>query len=1019
LTGTGRVANVTVPDRENGPMFAFDVERLPRATATATDRVVRARERWSALAHEAEDPAIAAFVRAVASDRAGSAVLDAVFAHSPYLTESLLKESAFLRTIAEHGIDAAVAGAMADAGRQDPSETTPALMHAMRIAKRRVSLGVALADIAEAWSLERVTGTLSDLAAATLDRAAAHLLRRAVATGDLQSGGDDHPCRESGLIVLGMGKLGACELNYSSDIDVIVLFDEDRVRTRRPDTLQRTFVRIARDLIRIMEERSADGYVFRTDLRLRPDPAATPLAVSVASADSYYGSVGQNWERAAMIKARPVAGDTAAGRDFLDTLRPWIWRRHLDFAAIQDIHSIKRQINAHRGHKVVAVNGHDVKVGRGGIREIEFFVQTQQLIWGGRDPRLRSPRTLGGLEALVAAGRVDRRVADEMAQSYGFLRRLEHRLQMIDDRQTHALPADDAGVDAVAAFLGYETPRDFRVALRAHLERVEDRYAALFEEAPALAGPGNLVFTGQEDDPATVETLSRMGYANPAGVMATIRGWHHGRYRSTRSQRARELLTELVPVILDRLAGSSQPDSAFSTFDGFLAGLPAGVQLFSLFHANPKLLDLLADILGTAPRFAEALARRPTLLDAVLEPGFFGMLPDATALEADLDIRLGPVTAFEEALDVVRRWATEMQFRAVVLTIRGSIESDWTGPFLSDVAEVALRALQPRVEATFAQRHGRCAGGGIALVALGKLGERRMSIGSDLDLIAIYDVADTGAPSDGEKPLFPSEYYIRLTARLIAAVTSLTAEGRLYDVDMRLRPSGNKGPLAVSLEGFVAYQTTGAWTWEHQALTRARIVTGPPDLAPRIAAAVRAVLARPRDPAILLHDVVDMRRRIDGEYRTADPWSVKHLRGGLVDVEFVAQWLVLRHAATMPAIVTGETGTTIAAAAALGFLTATQADALLGSLVLCRHVQAVVRMVSGQGGFDPATAPESVRRVVARAALGPNAEAVDFPSVEPRIIHTTAAAHAVFRAILEIPAAARAEAETSAEKSGT
>ena len=271
------MTNVTVPDREIGPMFAFDVARLPRATATANDRVVRARERWSALAHEAEDPAIAAFVRAAASDRAGSAVLDAVFAHSPYLTESLLKESAFLRTIAEHGIDAAVAGAMADAGRQDPLETTPALMHAMRIAKRRVSLGVALADIAEAWSLERITGTLSDLAAATLDRAAAHLLRRAVASGDLESGGDDHPCRASGLIVLGMGKLGACELNYSSDIDVIVLFDEDRVRTRRPDTLQRTFVRIARDLIRIMEERSADGYVFRTDLRLRPaQPKAKP-----------------------------------------------------------------------------------------------------------------------------------------------------------------------------------------------------------------------------------------------------------------------------------------------------------------------------------------------------------------------------------------------------------------------------------------------------------------------------------------------------------------------------------------------------------------------------------------------------------------------------------------------------------------------------------------------------------------------------------------------------------------------
>lgn len=993
-------------------MFAIDPARLP--AAAPSDRTARAWERWSAVAEETDDPALAAFVRAVPADPTGTALLGAVFAHSPYLTDSVLKEPAFLRAIAEDGLDAAVAAALADAGRDDPDEQTPALMRAMRVAKRRVSLGVALADLAEAWPLERITGALSALAEATLDRTAAHLLRRAATSGDLEVDDGDNPCRTSGLIVLGMGKLGACELNYSSDIDLIVLYDEDRVRTKRPDTLQRTFVRLARDLVRIMEERSAEGYVFRTDLRLRPDPAATPLAVSVASADSYYGSVGQNWERAAMIKARPVAGDRDAGRAFLEGLRPWIWRRHLDFAAIQDIHSIKRQINAHRGHRVVAVNGHDVKVGRGGIREIEFFVQTQQLIWGGRDPRLRSPATVDGMEALVAAGRVDRRVADELAESYRYLRRLEHRLQMVDDRQTHSLPADDAGVDAIAAFLGHADPRDFRAEVRGHLERVEDRYAALFEEAPALSGPGNLVFTGQEDDPGTVATLSRLGYANPSSVIAAVRGWHHGRYRSTRSQRSRELLTELVPAILERLAGSPQPDAAFAAFDGFLAGLPAGVQLFSLFQANPKLLDLLADILATAPRWAEALARRPTLLDAVLEPGFFGTLPDADALAADLDLRLGPVTAYEEALDVVRRWATEMQFRAVVLTIRGTIDSDWTGPFLSDVADTTLRALQPRVEAEFARRHGRCAGGGIAFVALGKLGERRMSIGSDLDLIAIYDVADTGAPSDGEKPLYPSEYYIRLTARMIAAVTSLTAEGRLYDVDMRLRPSGNKGPLAVSLEGFVAYQTTEAWTWEHQALTRARVVTGPDELAPRIDRAVRDVLARPRDPVKLLHDVADMRRRIDGEFRTLDPWSVKHLRGGLVDVEFVAQWLVLRHAAAMPDVVTGETGTTIAAAAALGLLTATQADALLGSLVLCRHVQAVLRIVSAQGGFDPATAPESVRRVVARAALGGEADAVDFPKVEPKILATTAAAHGVFDAILAPPADA-----ASAEKNRT
>ncbi|HZH28556.1 MAG TPA: bifunctional [glutamine synthetase] adenylyltransferase/[glutamine synthetase]-adenylyl-L-tyrosine phosphorylase [Azospirillaceae bacterium] len=985
----------------------FDPSRLPAPSDHA--EAARGFERWQARVEDIGDPAVRDAAAALGNDPDGRRLLDSLFGNSPYLGNLVLRDPAFLIGLLERGFDAAVRDAMAPLSRPPAAdEPTEAVMVRMRTAKAGVALSSALADIVGAWSLETVTGTLSALAEQALDHAAAHLLRRAADAGDIVLPAGDHPCRNSGLIILGMGKLGARELNYSSDIDVIVLYDEEIVRSERYERIPKTFIRLARDLVRMMEERTAGGYVFRTDLRLRPDPAATPLAVSVGAAVNYYGSLGQNWERAAMIKARPVAGDIEAGKAFLNVLRPFVWRRHLDFAAIQDIHSIKRQINAHRGHRVVTVNGHDVKVGRGGIREIEFFAQTQQLIFGGRDPALRCPATLPALDALVTAGRVARTTADDMAAAYRFLRQVEHRLQMVDDRQTHSLPADDAGVDATATFLGYGDPAGFRADLKAHLHKVETHYAALFEEAPDLGGPGSLVFTGTDEDPETIATLSRMGYSNPSSVAAAVRGWHHGRYRATRSQRARELLTELGPALLQKLAATPNPDLAFNSFDAFLGGLPAGVQILSLFYNNPRLLELVADILGTAPRYAQALARRPTLLDAVLEPGFFGPLPGRDELRADIEAALGPVQGYEEMLDAVRRWTVERQFRVAVQMLRGVTDGEAAGVFLSDVADLALAALLPRVEAEMARRHGRCPGRGVALLALGRLGERRMSIQSDLDLIVVYDASE---PSDGERPLHPSEYYIRFTQRLVAAITALTAEGRLYEVDMRLRPSGNKGPLAVSLEAFAAYQTSEAWTWEHQALTRARVIAGPPDLANRIGDVVRQVLTRRRDPDKLIREVADMRRRIDAEFGGAGPWNPKYRRGGLIDAEFVAQYLVLRHAADHPALLRGETVAILEQAAAEGLLPQAATAALVDTVRLWRRVQGFLRLTT-EANFDPEHAPEGLRRGLARAVFGRDGTSVDFAEVEAHIAATADAAFAAYKAVIDGPADAAKATES-------
>jgi glutamate-ammonia-ligase adenylyltransferase len=552
-----------------------------------------------------------------------------------------------------------------------------------------------------------------------LSAACAHLLGAAASAGEIVLDDAADPEKGSGLVVLGMGKLGGCELNYSSDIDLIVLYDAERVRYTGRDPPGPFFVRLARDLVRMMEERTADGYVFRTDLNLRPDPGSTPLAISTLAAEVYYESAGQNWERAAMIKARPVAGDLAAGEDFLALLRPFVWRKNLDFAAIQDIHSIKRQINAHRGGAAIAVGGHNVKLGRGGIREIEFFAQTQQLIWGGRNAELRKRATCAALAALAAAELITDKATSDLARAYEFLRRLEHRLQMVEDRQTHVLPKDDAGIRHIALFMGYDDSPSFVSAYLAVLRTVEEHYAHLFEEAPALGGPGNLVFTGSDDDPETMLTLRGMGYAEPSRVAEIVRAWHRGRFRAMRSARAREIMTELMPALLVAFAKTANPDAALLKFNEFLAALPAGVHLFSLLYQNPPLLELLAEVLGSAPRIADALARNPALLEGVL--GAEGAAPpaDPSLLAASLETALGQARVFEDALDIVRRWNGDHVFRVGLAVLRNAIDAAAAGPGLAGVAATAIRALAPRVTDDFAKRHGRIPGRGMAIVGLG------------------------------------------------------------------------------------------------------------------------------------------------------------------------------------------------------------------------------------------------------------------------------------------------------------
>ncbi len=878
--------------------------------------------------------------------------------HSPYLSGL----HARWPDVAARPPDVAEADVYAELTRSLSADYShDAVRKTLRIAKQKIALLCGLADITGTWDTVRVMRCLSDFADAAVRTATDSLLKSAHDAKQIKLPRPKTPQDSSGVCVVALGKWGAHELNYSSDIDLMVLFDAARTPIKDPDAAQAFFIRFTRDLAQMIEQPTADGYVFRCDLRLRPDPGAMPLAVSIATAEMYYGSLGQNWERAAMIKARPVAGDIRLADDFTRLMTAWIWRRNLDFAAIQDIHSIKRQINAKQSKPSPRKQtdnpylGVNVKLGHGGIREIEFYAQTQQLIFGGRDTALRTPSTLEALRILCDGEHITLQDRDALSGAYLFLRHVEHRLQMIDDRQTHSLPVHPQDFDAAAVFCGYQSCDKFIADLKMHMTAVQNRYSALFRESQSLSQDGNLVFTGVEDDPETLQTLRGMGFDAPEKITAAIRGWHHGRYRAVRSERARQILTEITPHLLRTLGATPQPDDAFIRFDRFLEKLPSGIPIFSMFAHHPQLLDLTAEIMGTAPALAEWLGTHPQVLDGVISRDFFGHLPTLEWLEDELKRRLHAARDYQDTLDITRRWAREKRFHAGIHILRRLSDPLQTAAYLSDIAEASLRQLTPAVEREFARAHGTVKGGRYMLLAMGSFAAQAMFTDSDLDLIALYD-APANASSGGEKPLPASQYYIRLTQRLISAITAPTSESVLYSVDARLRPAGNDGPLAVSIDGFLDYQTKNAWTWEHMSLLRHRVIYGDQKTSAKLTAGIAHILCAPRDAQKLQADIADMQSRVRKQFGADDhPWDLKYRRGGMMDQLFTLQYLQLRHAHYAPHIVTPHTPQAITALKKSKKLAADDAAALMQIYRATLSAQAFLRL-SAALPFDPARA---------------------------------------------------------------
>jgi glutamate-ammonia-ligase adenylyltransferase len=923
-------------------------------------------------------------------------ILGGIAEAAPYLWDQIEADPGGFVRLLNSDPDRALLALLAEMqseGAAAPSQTD--LMRVLRNCKAKAALLIALADLGGVWTVAEVTAALTRVADTALRSAVDYLLRDAVKRKKLEIADEKHPTRGSGYIVLAMGKMGANELNFSSDIDLMIFFHADAVRFGPNIEPGPFYVGLTRDLVKILQARTAEGYVFRVDLRLRPDPSSTQIAISTAAGLDYYETRGQNWERAALIKARACAGDVAAGERFIQDLSPFVWRKYLDYTTIAHVHEMKRQIHAYRGHGEIGVEGHNIKLGRGGIREIEFFVQTQQLIAGGRYSQLRGWGTVEMLAALAVDGWIDDTARDELTAAYDFLRRVEHRLQMMADEQTHTLPATAERLDTFSRFLGFQSRDAFADTLVLHLRNVERHYVKLFERAPELlAQRQSLSFDLADGRGETFERLTQMGFRQPAAVVDAVQNWQAGHYRALRGEQARSNLIELTPIILDQFSRSENPDAAFAAFDRFLAGLRAGGRFFSLLRQNPELIRFVALILGTAPRLADILAQNPHFIDPLVEPGFFGSVPGELQLQETLERSLEDARSSETVLDVIRLFGQEHMFLIGARILSGSLTAEQAGAVFASLADVLLRAVHRRVEADFAAAHGRVPGGESAVVALGRLGAREMTAGSDLDLIVIYDFDPEHPLSDGARPLHGTQYFARLTQRMISALTVQTNYGVLYPVDMRLRPSGRSGPVATQIDGFKSYQEREAWTWEHMALTRARVVSASPGFAERVESTIRAVLCRKRDADSTAADVVEMRGAIAKEKGDADPWDLKYASGGLIDIEFVAQYLQLVHAAATPEILDTSTARVLEKAARVGVLEPDDAEALRPAVRLFHDLTQILRLCLPTA-FDPKTASPGVLELLTRAADLP-----DFAALSAHLAETQRAVRARFVRIM-------------------
>ncbi len=853
----------------------------------------------------------------------------------------------------------------------------------LRRFRRRESLRLIWRDVNDVDKVETTLTGASVLAEVCLEAALRHAERTLAERHGVVQSPDGTPQR---LVVLALGKLGGGELNFSSDVDLVLAYDEPGTSDgARPLEAETFYSRVSQHLVALLADRTPEGYVYRVDLRLRPFGNAGRVALSFGAMEQYYQREGRDWERYAWIKARPVAGDKAAGARLLATLRPFVFRKYLDYTAFAGLREMKALIDAEVARKDLAAH---LKLGPGGIREIEFIVQLVQLIRGGREPSLRVRGLLAALSASEQLGLIPAARAKKLAEAYRFLRRLENRVQMFADQQTHDLPDDPLQRRRIARALGFADWDALVARLEQHREAVSaefDTQMAPVQRRAAAPKQASWVEAWRRfaDSGVEADVLVEAGFVPVEPVVAALEGLLGSPILRAASARSRERLDRVLPALFAAAAGSTAPSACLVRMIGLVQAVARRSAYLALLDEQPVALRRLTAVFATSALLAERVIAHPLLLDELLDDRNADAPPDRTSVETEITRRLDVLADHdpEREVDLIHEIRHAAQFRVGLAFLGRAIDAVTCARALAGIAEGVLAGVLRLAERDLAVAHGRIPGlagdtAGMGVVGYGSLGGVELGFGSDLDLVFLYDGAHAQRESDGPKPLDGARYYARLAQRFVHLLTMLTRSGRLYDVDIRLRPDGGKGLLVTSLEAYVRYQNERAWTWEHQALVRARAVAGDVALGRRYAEARATALAREVDATTLRKQVSDMRVRWRQERDRSDArqLDLKQGPGALVDIEFLLQALVLEHGARCPRLLaTTNSAQLVGIANAAGLLddvqaaTLRDAHATLLECSLATKLDARPRVVPRSEALDATVA--GVQRVAAELGL--------------------------------------------------
>ncbi|MEE8574515.1 MAG: bifunctional [glutamate--ammonia ligase]-adenylyl-L-tyrosine phosphorylase/[glutamate--ammonia-ligase] adenylyltransferase [Thermodesulfobacteriota bacterium] len=858
------------------------------------------------------------------------------------------------------------------------AENSVIMARELRVYKQREYIRIGGRDLLGLADVREVTAELSDLASASLDVALRYELKGLKKSHGaplyIDENGEE---REAELTIIGMGKLGGRELNFSSDIDIIYIYSTDGVsgdkapgettgagdRRGSAISFNMFFVKLAERVTSLINAVTEDGFVFRVDLDLRPEGRSGMIATSLDLAELYYESWGQCWERSAMIKARPVAGSVSLGEEFLKMIKPFVYRRSMDFTAIEEIKSMKEKIDLRLLKK--GTDTVDVKLGAGGIREIEFFCQALQLIHGGKLPAIRERSTLKTIEALLIEGLLTRTEAIELTDSYIFLRNVEHRIQLVEGRQTHVIPARTAELTRLAAMMGthvraYEKGEGFMIDYKERTARVYDIYRSLFYSASEELGAGVVdeaspLFSPDITVDEAAPVFTSLGFTYTEAAFSHLRTVMSGKRLPPRG---RVLLEKLVPYMLRRAALSPDPDKALTHLAAFITSIGARTTFFSLLSENLKVVDLLINIFGTSEFLSTTLIKQPGAIDHLLSRDITKPYKTTEEISRDLDEVLKEASGFEDSLDALRRFKNQEIFRIGVNDVLGELDTRGASEQISSLAEAALDGAYRISKNEVGKRYGSPQEEArFAVLGLGKLGSRELIYGSDLDIVFIYSVTSKEGKEGSEatmttegigiKEIGVHEYFVKLGQKMISVLTLKTREGSVFEVDMRLRPSGSSGPLVLSERAFLSYQREKAEIWELQALTRVRAVAGDSDYGETLSSLLYGIVSSRGLSTSDIAEIIRIRRRMEDEIAKEGQgrYNIKTGRGGIVDIEFLVQVMQLKYAGEYPELRTPYTMVSLGLLAGLGLIYEAEYNLLKEAYEFLRKIEIKLRIV--------------------------------------------------------------------------